>query len=410
MSADDTVQMPRIVLPEELEPEPEEADQNTTVHVRRPARPKAPAEAPADAPADVPAEAPGQVSAEVSGQVSAEVSGEVDDSTTMYVRRPTPKPTPPPSSPTPPASKPVPPPSSPTPPPSEPVPPPSKPAPPRPAPPARRPSTPVPPAPREAKAASETVTVPRVAGPRMPAIPPPPPKRGFSEIPFRVVYMVGAIIATVLALVLIFVIFGGDTPERSVRRASGTPALAGGGPGAEVTLPPVPATKVFPAYAGKAAVVIGLVADTETGIVYPRLGVPWKAKSYAPFTVAQRIGKVARPYTMIVSAKYPITAPKTKPAEETGYRELAVRAARWSLRSQFPAGATLTWTGSQPLATGTGWLLGYRVAHGSTFSEALVAVVEVGKRKPAMLLATVPDTRKAQWRDLATLVKGVRPL
>ncbi|WP_157250376.1 hypothetical protein [Nonomuraea typhae] len=367
MSADDTVQMPRIVLPEELEPEPEEADQNTTVHVRRPVRPKAPAAAPAETPAEV--------SAEVSAEVANEVSAEVDDSTTMYVRRPAPKQ-----------------------------------APPRPAPPARRPSTPVPPAPREAKAASETVTVPRAPGPRMPMIAPPPRKRGISEIPFRVVYMVGAIIATILAVVLIFVFFGGDTPDRAPKRASATPALAGGGPGAEVTLPPVPATKVFPAYAGKAAVVIGLVADTETGIVYPRLGVPWRAKSYAPFTVAQRIGKVARPYTMIVSAKYPITVPKAKPAEETGYRELAVRAARWSLRSQFPAGATLTWTGSQPLATGTGWLLGYRVTHGSTFSEALVAVVEVGKRKPAMLLATVPNTRKAQWRDLATLVKGVRPL
>lgn len=330
---DDTMQMPRIVLPDEPAPDPEPEP-------------------------------------------------EVDDTTTAYVRRPVIKPAAKPA--IKPAIKPV----------AKPV-----------AKPAEKPAArPV----EKSKAAVETVTVPRVSPPRMPMIP-PPPKRGVSEIPFRVVYMVGAVIATIIAVLLIFVFFSGDTPDANPARATATASLAGASP-SELALPPAPEAKDFPAYKGKAAVVIGLVADTKTGIVYPRLGTPWQSKSYAPYTVAQRIGKVAQPYTMIVSAKYPIEAPKAKPKEESGYRELAVRAARWSLRTQFPAGSTLAWTGSQPLATGKGWLLGYQVTYGAKSSQAVVAVVEVGKTKPAMMLATVADGRKAQWRDLTTLLKGVRPL
>ncbi|MFI6292940.1 hypothetical protein ACIBEJ_15230 [Nonomuraea sp. NPDC050790] len=353
--ADDTIQMPRIVLPEEAEPE---VDESTTVHVRRPVL--KPVEKPAGKPSEKPAGKPSEKRAE--RPVEKRVEKPAEKPAGKQVEKPVEKPV------------------------AEVV---EQPA-------------------RKSLAAVETVTVPRVSPPR-PPMPPPPPRRGVSEIPFRVVYMVGAVIATIIAVLLIFVVFSGDTPDANPARATSTASLAGAPP-SEVVLPPVPESKAFPAYKGKAAVVIGLVADTKTGIVYPRLGSPWQAKSYAPFTVAQRIGKVARPYTMIVSAKYPIAAPKTKPKEESGYRELAVRAARWSLRTQFPAGATLTWTGSQALATGKGWLLGYEIAYGGKTSQAVVAVVEVNKTKPAMMLATVADSRKTQWRDLTTLVKGVRPL
>ncbi|MFI6900407.1 hypothetical protein ACIBKY_04045 [Nonomuraea sp. NPDC050394] len=352
---DDTVQMPRIVLPDEPAPDPEpepEVDDTTTAYVRRPVI------RPAAKPAEKPA---AKSAAKPSGKAAAKPAEKA-------------------------AAKPV------------------KPA----AMPVERPVEKPGAAVEKSKAAVETVTVPRVSPPRMPMIP-PPPKRGISEIPFRVVYMVGAVIATIVALLLIFVVFSGDTPDANPARATSTASLAGASP-SELALPPAPEAKAFPAYKGKAAVVIGLVADTKTGIVYPRLGTPWQSKSYAPYTVAQRIGKVARPYTMIVSAKYPIEAPKTKPKDESGYRELAVRAARWSLRTQFPAGSTLGWTGSQPLATGKGWLLGYQVTYGAKSSQAVVAVVEVGKTKPAMMLATVADGRKTQWRDLTTLLKGVRPL
>ena len=63
---------------------------------------------------------------------------------------------------------------------------------------------------------------------------------------------------------------------------------------------------------------------------------------------------------------------------------------------------------------GQGWTLGYKVtypvADKKQVAQAMVTVVEVGKTKPAMLLASIPEANKARWRDLNTLAQQVRPL
>ncbi|MGI5269357.1 hypothetical protein ACQEUU_09420 [Nonomuraea sp. CA-218870] len=254
--------------------------------------------------------------------------------------------------------------------------------------------------------------------------PPPPPKGGLlsriGDIPIKVVYLLGAIVATVAAVLLVFVIFSGDVPtqpgnEEDVAPVpsvsdSPTPGAAGGG----ATLPAAPARLAFPELPGRASVVAGTVRDTRTGISYPRLGGPWRSRSFAPFAYAQRVGETEVPQTVVASAMLPGATPETKPASDADYRAIAARAARWALRTQYPEGATLTWTGSRKASGGEGWTLAFRVAYPDggerRTGHALVSVLEVGKVKPAMLLASIPESGRAYWADLNTLAEKVRPL
>ncbi|MEU7863153.1 hypothetical protein [Nonomuraea sp. NPDC049141] len=274
----------------------------------------------------------------------------------------------------------------------------------------------------------ETVTVsrpPEPLAPLPPLPPPPPPLKGgllarIGDVPIKVVYLIGAIIATVLAVMLVFVIFSGDVPKdarqapRQVAPVSPVPGASASPKPSATAVPAVPKNLAYPQQSGTATVTIGTISDLATGISYPRLGLPWTAKSFAPFAIAQRVGKVAVPHTVIASAMLPGATPKTKPAKTADYRELAVRAVNWSLRTQYPAGATLAWTGSQKVPVGKGWMLGYKVTYTVSgkqkTSQAIVSIHEVGKTKPAMLLASIPQSGKSHYRDLNTIVLGVRTL
>ncbi|MBT2224769.1 hypothetical protein [Nonomuraea sp. NEAU-A123] len=274
----------------------------------------------------------------------------------------------------------------------------------------------------------ETVAVsrpPEPLAPLPPLPPPPPPLKGgllarIGDVPIKVVYLLGAIIATVLAVMLVFVIFSGDVPKdaqeppRQVVPISPVPGTSASPKPSATAVPAAPKNLAYPQQAGTATVTIGTISDLATGISYPRLGLPWTAKSFAPFAIAQRVGKVAIPHTVIASTMLPGATPKTKPAKTADYRELAVRAVNWSLRTQYPAGATLTWTGSQKVPAGKGWMLGYKVTYTVSgkqkTSQAIVSIHEVGKTKPAMLLASIPQSGKSHYRDLNTIVQGVRTL
>lgn len=247
-------------------------------------------------------------------------------------------------------------------------------------------------------------------------------------MPIKVVYLIGAILATVAAVLLIFVVFSGDVPanqqgEQVVRvapvpTASGAPTASAGPTASEtpVALPPVPASKAYKNLSGKASAVIGTISDTKVGISYPRLASPWKAKSSSPYSVAQRIGKVEIPFTVIASAMLPEgEAPTAKPDSNADYRQIAADAVRWSIRTQYPEDAKVTqWTASQKLPVGKGWTLGYTVTYTNAgkqeTAQAMVTIVEVGKNRPAMLVASIPESGKSRWRDLNTLAQQVRPI
>jgi hypothetical protein len=127
---------------------------------------------------------------------------------------------------------------------------------------------------------------------------------------------------------------------------------------------------------------------------------------------AQKAGSARPPRALIGSGPLPGAAPGTL-TTYADYRKVAAKAVRWSLRYQ-PTEGRLTWTASQPLRRGMGWLLGYKFSYlvggKKHSSQAIVAVVGSGKKKPAMLFATVPDDREELFRDLNMLSWTISPI
>ncbi|MFC6085488.1 hypothetical protein [Sphaerisporangium aureirubrum] len=237
------------------------------------------------------------------------------------------------------------------------------------------------------------------------------------DVPIKVVYGIGAALVTAVIVVLIFVLFAGDRPDDPVR----VDPARGGGPGATtpvkpkptpIVVPPVPAARPMTVFDGTGTPVASYVQDQKTGISYPQYAGPWAKATRPGFAAAQKVGSSARPQTLIGSAPLPGALNK-QPRVYSDFRALAARAAKWSLRHQ-PQTAKFNWTVSQRTRYGVGWMLGYKLTYRvdgkKHTSQSYVMVVATGRAKPAMLFATVPDTRPALYRDLNMLFWAVRPI
>ncbi|MEV6983929.1 hypothetical protein AB0M95_22095 [Sphaerisporangium sp. NPDC051017] len=233
------------------------------------------------------------------------------------------------------------------------------------------------------------------------------------DIPIRAVYGIAAAIVTAIIVVLIFTLFSGDKPER----VPVTPAQAGG-PASRtpraptpIAVPPVPAAKAMMVFPAPGSRVTSVVADRTAGISYARYGSPWANTSKDGFSAAQKAGS-GRRQALIGSGPLPVAVPKP-PATYEDYRKLAGKAVKWSLKYQ-PAGSRFAWTVSQKARYNLGWLLGYKVTYVAGgkkhTSQAYVMVVATGKKKPAVLFASVPDTSKALYYDLNMLFWTTRAL
>ncbi|WP_203981990.1 hypothetical protein [Sphaerisporangium rufum] len=229
------------------------------------------------------------------------------------------------------------------------------------------------------------------------------------DIPIRTVYATGAALATVVIVVLIFTLFSGDRPAVEPDAA---PSQAGGGAAPSTTAPPpiavpkVPAARAMTVFTGTGTPVLSYVVDRKAGVSYAGFGAPWKKASLgAPFTAGQKAGAATPPRAMIGSAPVPVTV-GTAPVTDAQYRALAGRVVKWTLRYQ-PPGAKFSWTVSQRARYGPGWMLGYKVTYPvdgkKRTSQAYVMVIGTAKKKPAMIFANVPDTRKALDHDLNML-------
>ncbi|MFB9721807.1 hypothetical protein [Planobispora longispora] len=236
------------------------------------------------------------------------------------------------------------------------------------------------------------------------------------DIPMRTIYGVGATLAAALAVFLAFVFFSGDVPESPTRAervraaAPSTPAAAA----PRIVLPRLPRATALKPLPGTASPVLGTVIDERAAISYARLGGPWSVAPLPPFSKGQRVGGDGLPRTLAVSALLPGAKPRAELKTDADYRRTALAAVRWSVRNHHPAGGRVTWTASQRLATGEGWVLGYRVVYRidgrERVSQAALALLDIGRRKPAMFFVTVPDTRKRLWADIVPLVASARAL
>ncbi|GII81031.1 hypothetical protein Sru01_60130 [Sphaerisporangium rufum] len=208
-------------------------------------------------------------------------------------------------------------------------------------------------------------------------------------------------------------------------RTGGSPAvpaqataspLPGGGQGVLAAVAADPRVSGLPEdgrltnYPGKGGRTKGRVKDSRSGVSFARFTKSWRLVSSAPFATRRLLPAVkgARHRGLLATCPVPI-------AVQEELRDTAVLAARWSLKHH-PDGSTITWTASQPFKAGKrdGWLLGYRVhyeARGEKHvATAAVALVDVRRAKPAMVLITIPDAQKKRWADINTLMSGLRAL
>ncbi|MEU1876657.1 hypothetical protein ABZ470_05040 [Streptosporangium sp. NPDC020072] len=278
------------------------------------------------------------------------------------------------------------------------------------------------PAPAEEPAVSPTPSL--VPGPP-PALFAPPAKRRkeglltrIGDIPVRFVYSVGAALVTALAVFLIFVLFSGDRPHRIDQSGSGAgsgAAVVSPAPSpSAVALPGLPPTTKLRALPGTPSPVLGAVTDSRAAITYAKLGKPWQVADIPSFSAGQQVGTARQPGTMVVSGLLPGASPQADLKTDAEFRKAAAGAVRWTVANHYPAGAKVAWTASQKPATGKGWTLGYRVTYtvkGKRHtSQAALTLLDIGRRKPAILFVTVPDTRKELWADIAPLVASARAL
>lgn len=235
------------------------------------------------------------------------------------------------------------------------------------------------------------------------------------DIPIRVAYSLGAAALTGVIVVLIFVLFSGDEPADPAGVGRAVVPTAKPSPTVPpITLPALPGTTALRVLPGSPSVVLGAVTDTRSALTYLSLGAPWVTKAVPSFSVGQQVGAARLPRTVIVSGPLPGTTPAKALKSDADYRRAALNAVRWTIRNHHPAGGKVAWTASQRPAGGKGWMLGYRVTYEvkgeKHTSQAALAVIDVGRRKPSILFVTVPDTRKRLWADIAPLMASVRAL
>ncbi|MDP9846378.1 hypothetical protein [Streptosporangium lutulentum] len=225
----------------------------------------------------------------------------------------------------------------------------------------------------------------------------------------------GAALLTAAAVILVFVLFSGDEPagQAGVSRAK-SPTAAPTPSEPPIELPALPRATALKPLSGTPSPVLGTVTDAKTAIVYSKLGKPWSIKTIPLFSAGQRVGATGPPHTMIASSLFPGAKPVADLKTDAEYRRAALTAVRWTIRTQHPASSEVAWTASQKPATGKGWVLGYRVTYEvggrKHNSQAALALLDIGRREPAMLFVTVPDTRKRLWADIAPLMAGARAL
>lgn len=235
------------------------------------------------------------------------------------------------------------------------------------------------------------------------------------DTPIRTVYSAGAAVLAVGAVTLIFVTFSGDEPVKQVTAPRvGEPTAAARPTVLPIKLPSLPRATTLRTLPGTLSPVVGAVTDAKAAITYSKLGGPWSIKAVPPFSAGQRVGAARLPRTTIASGLLPGATPVAALKTDSDYRKAALTAVRWTIRNHHPADSKVAWTASQKLATGKGWVLGYRVAYAirgrKHISQAALALLDIGRRKPAMLFVTVPDTHRRLWADIAPLMAGARAL
>ncbi|MCW2898010.1 MAG: hypothetical protein JWO67_275, partial [Streptosporangiaceae bacterium] len=216
-------------------------------------------------------------------------------------------------------------------------------------------------------------------------------------------------------------------PRGDAKTAPTPPPVKGGG---SATVPQEPAgTPVMPAqrplkhFPGTPSKVVGKITDVQSGLTYPRFGSPWQLP-----TKANRLGQLGWSGQQAVVTEHAgsqlwygqLLSAAMSPAEMSGYggpgtEQAAAVAVSRSVEARFYGfpHRTLPFA-SQPLTVDghKGWLVSsylryQRPGIRATGELVVTAVIDTGRRTPAVLFMAVPNTHRKLWADITYVVGNV---
>lgn len=224
---------------------------------------------------------------------------------------------------------------------------------------------------------------------------------------------VGLLVVALVAAGAVYFVKGGDEDPAAPAGIAGRTAGAEQSQAAQVKLPP---DKPLGRFSGKPTRMLGRVADTHSGLSYPRLAAPWqvptkKNKLGTPgwsgqqILVTERNGGQLWYGQLLTGTLLPSLLSAYQGPE--GVKNMAGLVAQ-AYEAQYYAFPHKT----RPLASQAlnvdghkGWLIASYLTYQrdgvkATGEVLAMAVVDTGRKAPAVVFASMPNTHKKKWPDI----------
>ncbi|MFG2085780.1 MULTISPECIES: hypothetical protein [unclassified Spirillospora] len=227
------------------------------------------------------------------------------------------------------------------------------------------------------------------------------------------------VIALVAAAAVYFLKGGGDEPAEANGNAGRTAAEQPEAP--QVELPP---DKRLTAFAGTPSRVLGRVADPHSGLAYPRLAAPWKVP-----TKQNKLGTAGWSGQQILVTERSagqiwygqLLTGTLHPSMQNAYqgpdsvKSVAALVAQGYEAQYYAFPHKTAPLASQPLTVDgrPGWLIASYLTYQrdgvrATGEVVATAVVDTGRKTPAVVFASLPNTHKKMWPDVNTFFTGLK--
>ncbi|HEV7933228.1 MAG TPA: hypothetical protein VGP70_13100 [Actinomadura sp.] len=255
------------------------------------------------------------------------------------------------------------------------------------------------------------------------------PETGFDDQPgrgSRVVLFagVGLLVIAMLVAAAVYFLMSGDgaadtsgsadaasQPTRAASEAAPPPGL------------PMPADKLLRRFPGTPSKTAGQMTDAQAGLVYPRFGAPWQLP-----TRANRLSQLgwSGQQAVVTERRGPqvwygqLLSGSLSPAEMSGYggpgteQAAAVAFARSVEARLYGFQHKSLPFASQPLMVDghKGWLVSsylryQRPGVRATGELTVAAVIDTGRKSPAVLYLAVPNTHRRLWSDITYFLENL---
>ncbi|MEU7859797.1 hypothetical protein [Nonomuraea sp. NPDC049141] len=171
----------------------------------------------------------------------------------------------------------------------------------------------------------------------------------------------------------------------------------------------------LPRWSGKAAPVLGTVANPTAGITIPRLGGTWQQDQRT--TVKTTYGFDTRQYVVtgnntsaqILTGPLPAKLASSFTSEDD--LEPVIKQVVLNARKRFfPTGNTVRKIAQQPIKVGqsSGRVIAYALTSGTEKATIVTAAINTGKDVPAIVYMSIPSTSKQLLPDVNTIIKQMK--